>query len=73
MNLEWKSIQSIKKGQHKHDDGASCSNRKIPRPVIEKLVVEALLDQLLQPEWVTTILTTLKARRDDRQASADRR
>ncbi|MBN9041751.1 MAG: zinc ribbon domain-containing protein [Rhizobiales bacterium] len=69
----YKCIQSIKKGQHKHDDGASCSNRKIARPVIEKLVLEALLDQLLQPARVTAILTTLKARRDDRQASADRR
>ncbi|KAH2812922.1 hypothetical protein KXV85_005031, partial [Aspergillus fumigatus] len=69
----YKCIQSIKKGQHKHADGASCSNRKIPRPVIEKLVVEALRDQLLQPERVTAILTSLKARRDDRQASADRR
>jgi site-specific DNA recombinase len=40
---------------------------------MEKLVVEALLDQLLQPERVTAILTTLKAARDGRQASADRR
>jgi site-specific DNA recombinase len=31
------------------------------------------LDELLQPERVTAILTTLKARRDGRQASADRR
>ena len=69
----YKCIQSIKKGPHKHADGASCSNRKIPRPVIEKLVVEALLNQLLQPERVMAILTNLKARRDDRQASADRR
>ena len=36
-------------------------------------MVDALLDQLLQPERVTSILTTLKARRDNRQASADRR
>jgi site-specific DNA recombinase len=35
--------------------------------------VDALIDQLLQPERVTSILLTLKARRDDRQASADRR
>jgi site-specific DNA recombinase len=69
----YKCVQAIKQGRHKHDDGASCSNRKIPRPIIEKLVVEALLDQLLQPERVTAILTTLKARRDGRQASADRR
>jgi DNA invertase Pin-like site-specific DNA recombinase len=69
----YKCVQAIKQGRHKHDDGASCSNRKIPRPVIEKLVVEALLDQLLQPERVTAILMTLKARRDGRQASADRR
>ena len=41
--------------------------------MIEKLVVEALLDQLLQPERVTAILTTLKGRCDDRQDSADRR
>lgn len=69
----YKCVQAIKQGRHKHDDGASCSNRKIPRPVIEKLVVEALLDQLLQPERVTAILISLKARRDGRQASADRR
>lgn len=69
----YKCIQSIKRGQHKHNDGTSCSNRKIPRPVIEKLVVEALLDRLLRPERVTAILTTLKARRDDRRATADRR
>jgi hypothetical protein len=41
--------------------------------VIEKLVVDALVDQLLQPERVTSILLTLKTRRDERQASADRR
>lgn len=37
-------------------------------PVIEKLAVEALLDQLLQPESVTSILLalTLNARRDER-------
>lgn len=69
----YKCVQAIKQGRHRHDDGASCSNRKIARPVIEKLVIEALLDQLLQPERVTAILTTLKARRDGRQASADRR
>ncbi len=51
----------------------TCANRKIPRPVIEKLVVDALLDQLLQPDRVTAILLALKARRDERQASADRR
>src|ERR1700676_3099287 len=28
--------------------GGNCVNRKVPRPVIEKLVVEALTDQLLQ-------------------------
>jgi hypothetical protein len=32
-----------------------------------------LLDQLLQPERVTSILPALKARCDERQASADRR
>lgn len=69
----YKCIQATKRGPHKHDDGGACSNRKISRPVVEKLVVEALLDQLLQPERVTAILTALKARRDDRQASADRR
>ncbi len=52
---------------------ATCANRKISRPVIEKLVVEALLDQLLTPERVTSILAALKARRDERQASAARR
>lgn len=69
----YKCIQATKQGRHKVDNGAVCANRKIPRPVLEKLVVDALLDQLLQPERVTSILTTLKARRDTRQASADRR
>ena len=69
----YKCIHAIKKGQHKKGSGAPCSNRKIARPLIEKLVVGALLDQLLQPERVSAILMTLKARRDDRQASADRR
>ena len=43
------------------------------RPVIEKLVVESLLDQLLKPERVTAILATLKARRDDRQGHLSNR
>jgi len=68
----YKCVQATKRG-HKNGNGETCSNRKIPRPVVEKLVVEALLDQLLQPERVTSILTALKARRDERQASADRR
>ncbi len=69
----YKCVQAIKQGRHKEGNGATCVNRKIPRPVIEKLVVDALLDQLLQPERVTSILLALKARRDERQASADRR
>jgi site-specific DNA recombinase len=69
----YKCVQAIKQGRHKEGNGAACANRKIPRPVIEKLVVEALLDQLLQPERVTSILLALKARRDERQSSADRR
>ncbi|MGJ4931561.1 recombinase family protein [Bradyrhizobium sp. HKCCYLS2038] len=69
----YKCIQATKQGRHKEGNGANCVNRKIPRPVIEKLVVEALSDQLLQPDRVTSILLTLKARRDERQASADRR
>jgi len=60
-------------GRHKDGNGATCANRKIPRPTVEKLVVDALLDQLLRPERVRSILTTLKARQDERQASADRR
>lgn len=68
----YKCIQAAKQGRHK-ESGTGCVNRKVPRPVIEKLVVDALVDQLLQPERVTSILLTLKARRDDRQASADRR
>jgi site-specific DNA recombinase len=68
----YKCIQSTKQGRHKDQDG-KCVNRKIPRPVIEQLVVDALVDQLLQPDRVTSILLALKARRDDRQASADRR
>jgi hypothetical protein len=59
--------------RHKDGNGATCANRKIPRPTVEKLVVDALLDQLLQPERVRGVLTTLKARQDERQASADRR
>ncbi len=68
----YKCIQATKQGRHM-ENGTECVNRKIPRPVIEKLVVEAILNQLLQPERVTSILLALKARRDDRQASADRR
>ena len=68
----YKCIQATKQSRHK-ESGTGCVNRKIPRPVIEKLVVDALIDQLLQPERVTSILLALKARRDDRQASADRR
>jgi site-specific DNA recombinase len=69
----YKCVQTTKQGRHKEGNGATCANRKIPRPVIEKLLVDALLDQLLQPERVTSILLTLKARSDERQASADRR
>ncbi len=68
----YKCIQATKQARHKESE-TGCVNRKIPRPVIEKLVVEALVDQLLQPERLTSILLALKARRDDRQASADRR
>lgn len=68
----YKCIKATKQGRHTEQDG-KCANRKIPRPVIEKLVVDALVDQLLQPERVTSILLALKARRDERQASADRR
>jgi hypothetical protein len=40
---------------------ATCANQpKDPaRPIIEKLIVDALLDQLLQPERVTSILLAL--------------
>jgi site-specific DNA recombinase len=69
----YKCIQATKRGHNLSGNGATCVNRKIPRPVIEKLVVEALLDQLLQPERMTSILMALKARRDERQSSADRR
>jgi site-specific DNA recombinase len=69
----YKCVQAIKQGRHKEGNGATCVNRKIPRPVIEKLVVDALLDQLLQPQCVTSILLALKARQDERQACADRR
>jgi site-specific DNA recombinase len=73
VHTYYKCCQAIKQGRHKQDNGACCANRKIARPIIEKLVVEALVDQLLQPERVTAILMTLKARRDGRQASADQR
>jgi site-specific DNA recombinase len=69
----YKCIQATKQGRHKEAGGGNCVNRKVPRPVIEKLVVEALTDQLLQPERLTSILLALKSRRDERQASADRR
>jgi site-specific DNA recombinase len=73
VHTYYKCCQAIKQGRHKQDNGTCCANRKIARPIIEKLVVEALVDQLLQPERVTAILMTLKARRDGRQASADHR
>jgi site-specific DNA recombinase len=73
IHAYYKCLQAIKQGRHKDGNGATCANRKIPRPTVEKLVVNALLDQLLQPERVRSILTTLKARQDERQASADRR
>jgi Recombinase zinc beta ribbon domain/Recombinase len=56
----YKCVQAIKQGRHKEGSGANCVNRKIPRPVIEKLVVDASLNQ---PERVTSILLALKARR----------
>jgi hypothetical protein len=68
----YKCIQSTKQGRYKDQDG-ECANGKIPRPVIEQLAVEALVDQLPQPDRVTSMLLTLKAHRDDRRASADRR
>jgi site-specific DNA recombinase len=71
MSAAYKCCQAIKQGRHKQD-GACCTNRKIARRIIEKLVVDALLDQLLQPERITSILLALKARRDERQSSADR-
>jgi site-specific DNA recombinase len=73
IHAYYKCLQAIKQGRHKDGNGATCANRKIPRPTVEKLVIDALLDQLLQPERVRSILTTLKARQDERQASADRR
>ncbi len=68
----YKCIQGTKRGAQ-CQGGKVCANRKIARPLIEKLVVDALVDQLLTPERVMTILAALKARRDQRQASADRR
>jgi hypothetical protein len=69
----YKCVQGTKRGVQCGSGGITCSNRKISRPVLEKLVTEALLDQLLTPERVTSILAALKSRRDERQASADRR
>jgi site-specific DNA recombinase len=68
----YKCVQGIKRGAQS-SDRVTCANRKISRPVLEKLVTDALVDQLLTPERVTSILTALKERRDERQASADRR
>lgn len=44
----YKCVQAIKQGRHKEGSGAICASRNIPRPVIEKVVVDALLDQLRQ-------------------------
>jgi hypothetical protein len=49
-----KCVQAIKQGRRKATAQVAPTARS-PRPVIEKLVVEALLDQLLQPERVTSI------------------
>lgn len=68
----YKCNQGMKRGAQS-GCGATCANRKISRPVLEKLVTDALLDQLLTTERVASILMVLKARRDNRQASADRR
>ncbi|MBX9845778.1 MAG: recombinase family protein [Xanthobacteraceae bacterium] len=68
----YKCNQGMKRGAQS-GCGVTCVNRKISRPVLEKLVTDALLDQLLTTERVTSILIALKARRDSRQATADRR
>ncbi len=68
----YKCVQGTKRGSQCGAAG-TCTNRKIARPLIEKLVVDALIDKLLTPERVNAILVALKSRRDDRQASADRR
>lgn len=47
--------------------------RRIPRPLAEERVVEALLDRLPTPVRIIEILTRVKARRDGRQESAERR
>jgi hypothetical protein len=60
----YKCIQATKQGRHKEAEGEKCVNRKVPRPVIEKLVVEALTDQLLQPERLTSILLALGGTND---------
>src|SRR5260221_13683809 len=49
----------------------SVSRPRPPRSIC--FTSSLLVDQLLQPDRVTSILLALKARRDDRQASADRR
>ena len=68
----YKCVQGTKRGAQ-CQGGKVCANRKIARPLIEKLVIDALIDQLLTPERVTAILAALKVRRDQRQATADRR
>ena len=68
----YKCVQGTKRGSQCGAAG-TCANRKIARPLIERLVVDALVDKLLTPERVNAILVALKSRRDGRQASADRR
>ena len=69
----YKCIQATKQGRHHENSGAACTNRRIPRPLAEERVVEALLDRLLTAERLMEILTQVKVRRDGRQESAERR
>ena len=69
----YKCIRSVKQGHACSGEDGHCCNRRIPRPLAEQLVTDALLEHLLTPERVTEILIGLKQKRDARNASADRR
>lgn len=69
----YKCIRSVKQGHTCSGEAGPCCNRRIPRPLAEQLVTDALLEHLLTPKRVTEILIGLKSRRDERNASADRR
>jgi site-specific DNA recombinase len=69
----YKGVQAIKQGRHKEGNRGDLCQPKDPAAHHRKAGRNVLLDQLLQPERVMSILLALKARRDQPQACADRR